>query len=410
MTAYYRKKHIITFILFFIFSITFAQKNIKSIQLRVLEKDNYTTVIPLGKTFELSFDDLDADQKEYSYKIDHMTFDWKPSNIFSSEFIEGFQENLISSYENSFNTLQNYTNYRVQIPNRNTKITKSGNYLLSVFDNDSNLVFTRKFTLYENRTTIGVNILRSRNTLTSNQKQTVHFTINYNSTEIKNPTQELKVVVLQNENWTSAIFNLTPQFFKNNQLVYKYYDKSNFWSGNEYLNFDNKQIRNSTVQIANVEQKDIYNSYLYLQEKRNKKPYTYFPDINGQFIIRTIEGANTYTEADYAKIHFSLKSEIIRNKEVYVYGAFNNFNTTSNNKMTYNKTQGVYETSIILKQGFYNYTFATKETNKPINLHEINGSFSQTENEYKVVVYQKSFGNNYYKAVGVGTGIINPQE
>ena len=101
MTAYYRKKHIITFILFFIFSITFAQKNIKSIQLRVLEKDNYTTVIPLGKTFELSFDDLDADQKEYSYKIDHMTFDWKPSNIFSSEFIEGFQENLISSYENS---------------------------------------------------------------------------------------------------------------------------------------------------------------------------------------------------------------------------------------------------------------------------------------------------------------------
>ena len=410
MTAYYKKKQIIPFLFFFIFSFTFAQKNIKSIQLRVLEKDNYSTIIPLGKTFELSFDDLEADQKEYSYKIDHMTFDWKPSNIFSSEFIEGFQENLISSYENSFNTLQNYTNYRVQIPNRNTRITKSGNYLLSVLDDEANIVFTRQFTLYENRTTVGVNVLRSRNTLTSNQKQTVHFTINYNPTEIKNPTQELKVVVLQNENWTSAIFNLTPQFFKNNQLVYKYYDKSNFWSGNEYLNFDNKQIRNSTVQIANVEQKDIYNSYLYLQEKRNKKPYTYFPDINGQFVIRTTEGGNTYTEADYAKVHFTLKSEEIKNKEVYVYGAFNNFNTTSNNKMTYNNSQEFYETSIILKQGFYNYTFATKEKEKPVNLHEINGSFSQTENEYKVLVYQKSFGNNYYKVIGVGTGIINPQE
>ncbi len=410
MTAYIRKKHLFTFLLFCIFNFSYAQENIKSIQLRALDTDHFSTVIPLGKTVELSFDDLEADQKEYSYKIEHMTFDWKPSSIFSNEFIEGFQENIISTYENSFNTLQNYTNYRVQIPNRNTRITKSGNYILSVLTDANKVVFKRKFTLYENKSTIGVTVLRSRNTVISNQKQTVHFTINYNSNEIKNPSQELKVVVLQNDNWNTAIFNLTPQFYKRNQLVYKYYDKANFWSGNEYLNFDNKQIRNSTIQIAKVEKKDIYNSYLYLQEKRNKKSYTYFPDINGQFVIRTTEGTNPYTEADYARIHFTLKSEKITNKEVYIYGAFNNFSLSSANKMTYNTTDRTYETSIVLKQGFYNYTFATKRKDKPINLHQINGSFFQTENQYKVLVYQKAFGDNYYKAIGVGLGIINPQE
>jgi len=410
LTAYIRKKHLFTFLLFCIFNFSYAQENIKSIQLRALDTDHFSTIIPLGKTVELSFDDLEADQKEYSYKIEHMTFDWKPSSIFSNEFIEGFQENIISTYENSFNTLQNYTNYRVQIPNRNTRITKSGNYILSVLTDANKVVFKRRFTLYENKSTIGVTVLRSRNTVISNQKQTVHFTINYNSNEIKNPSQELKVVVLQNDNWNTAIFNLTPQFYKRNQLVYKYYDKANFWSGNEYLNFDNKQIRNSTVQIAKVEKKDIYNSYLYLQEKRNKKSYTYFPDINGQFVIRTTEGTNPYTETDYARIHFTLKSEKITNKEVYIYGAFNNFSLSSANKMTYNTTDRTYEVSIVLKQGFYNYTFATKRKDKPINLHQINGSFFQTENQYKVLVYQKAFGDNYYKAIGVGLGIINPQE
>lgn len=399
----------ITIILVLFFNSLISQ-NIKSIQLRPLQENNYSSIVPLGTVLELSFDDLEADQKEYSYKITHMDYDWKKSDIFSNEYIEGFQENNINTYENSFNTLKNYTNYRVQIPNRNTRITKSGNYLLSVLDDSNEVVFTRKFTLYERKSTVGVRALRSRNTAKSNQKQTVHFTINYNSNEIKNPTQEVKVVVLQNENWNSAISNLTPQFFKRNQLVYKYYNKADFWSGNEYFHFDNKQIRNSTVQIATVEKKEIYNSYLYLQEKRNSKSYTYFPDINGQFVIRTTEGANMFTEADYSRIHFSLQSEEIKNKEVYVYGAFNNFRLTTNNKMTYNKRQGVYETSMLLKQGFYNYTFATLEDNNVVNLHEINGSFFQTENEYKVIVYQKAFGDNYYKAIGVGVGVMNPNE
>ena len=399
----------ITIILVLFFNSLISQ-NIKSIQLRPLQENNYSSIVPLGTVLELSFDDLEADQKEYSYKITHMDYDWKKSDIFSNEYIEGFQENNINTYENSFNTLKNYTNYRVQIPNRNTRITKSGNYLLSVLDDSNEVVFTRKFTLYERKSTVGVRALRSRNTAKSNQKQTVHFTINYNSNEIKNPTQEVKVVVLQNENWNSAISNLMPQFFKRNQLVYKYYNKADFWSGNEYFHFDNKQIRNSTVQIATVEKKEIYNSYLYLQEKRNSKSYTYFPDINGQFVIRATEGANMFTEADYSRIHFSLQSEEIKNKEVYVYGAFNNFRLTTNNKMTYNKRQGVYETSMLLKQGFYNYTFATLEDNNIVNLHEINGSFFQTENEYKVIVYQKAFGDNYYKAIGVGVGVMNPNE
>ena len=388
----------------------FSQINIKSIQLRPLEVNNFSAIVPLGKTIELSFDDLDADQKEYSYKIEHMDSNWKPSRVSTNEYIIGFNQNSILDYENSFNTLQNYTHYKVQIPNRNTKITKSGNYLISVLDENQNLVFNRRFTYYETKTLVGVSVIRSRNTKAKNQQQTVQFTVNYNANEIRNPSQEIKTVVLQNNIWKTAISDLKPQFFRNNQLVYKYYNKPNFYSGNEYLHFDNKQIRNSTVQIARVEKKEIYHTYLYPQEKRNLKAYTYFPDINGQFAIRTIEGNNSYTEADYAMVYFSLESDELFNKQVYVYGAFNDFKTTAENKMKYNANTKKYEISILLKQGFYNYTFATLNNNNVINLHELNGSFFETENEYTVLVYYKAFGENYQRVIGVGNAKINPQQ
>ena len=123
-------------------------QTIKSTQLRPLTQTNMSSIFPLGSAFELSFDDLEADQKDYYYKIEHMTYDWAPSTIFPNEYIEGFQENAITKLENSFNTLQNYTNYRVRFPNKNTRITKSGNYLLSVLNDVGKVVFSRRFTLY----------------------------------------------------------------------------------------------------------------------------------------------------------------------------------------------------------------------------------------------------------------------
>jgi hypothetical protein len=45
--------------------------NIRSIVLSPNEANAYTPVIRLGESFSLSFDDLDADQKFYTYKIEH---------------------------------------------------------------------------------------------------------------------------------------------------------------------------------------------------------------------------------------------------------------------------------------------------------------------------------------------------
>jgi hypothetical protein len=397
----------ITWLLLILISSLNAQ-NIKTIQLRPLQENNFSSIVPLGTVLELSFDDLDADSKQYKYKIAHKTHDWKPSRLLSSQYINGFDQNNIINVTNSFNTLQNYTHYSVQIPNINTEITKSGNYLLSVLDADDEVIFTRRFVLFENSATIAVAVDRSRNIKTVNTQQTIQFSINHPGIRINNPGQEINVALIKNNNWNEIINNLQPTFFKQNQLIYTYTNKTNFWGGNEYLNFDSKIIRNRSLNIVKIVKKDVYNHYIYPHTYNQFAQYTYSPDINGQFAVRTLEGNDNSTEADYALMHFTLAvTAPFHEKEVYVFGAFNDFSISDNNKMNYSSKNQTYTTSILLKQGFYNYTFATVGKDNLVNTNEINGSFFQTENEYTVLVYYKPTGSLYDRVIGVGQGYFN---
>ncbi|APZ46499.1 DUF5103 domain-containing protein [Polaribacter reichenbachii] len=381
-----------------------SSQNIKSIQLRPLQENNYSSIVPLGTVLELSFDDLDADAKDYRYRIQHMTHDWQKSRLLSSQFIDGFDENSIIDVTNSFNTFQSYSHYSVKIPNINTVITKSGNYLLSVLNNDDEVVFTRKFVLYENAAIVAANVTRSRDAKTTNTQQTVQFSINHPNLRINNPSQEINVVVLKNENWNEKITDLQPTFFKQNQLLYTYTNKTNFEGGNEYLNFDSKLIRNRSVNTVRIEMKDIFHHYLYPYTYNEYLSYRYNPDINGQFVIRTLEGTDTNTEADYAMMHFTLFADTpFLDKDVYIYGAFNNFKIDENAKMEYDFKDLSYKGSILLKQGFYNYTFATVDKYNKVDTNAINGNFYQTENQYTVIAYYKPFGGLYDRVIGVGT-------
>ena len=390
-------------IFFTFFCVTIFSQNIKSIQLRPLQENNFSAIVPLGTVLELSFDDLDNDNKEYQYKIQHMTHDWQPSRLLSSQYIDGFDQNNINTITNSFNTFQNYTHYSVQIPNQNSVITKSGNYLLSVLNDDDEVVFSRRFVLYENEVTVGVNVSRSRNAKAMQTQQTVEFVVSHPKLRINNPSQEVNVVILKNENWNETITGLQPTFFQQNVLRYSYNNNSNFWGGNEYLNFDTKIIRNNSLNVVKVERRDIFHHYLYPTDVKTFQTYKYNPDINGQFAIRTLEGSDTATEADYAMMHFTLLTEEpYANKDVYVYGAFNNFQIEEENKLYYSPNTNSYLGEILLKQGFYNYAYVTVDKNNVIDKNEIMGSFFETENEYKVLFYFKAFGALYDRVVGVG--------
>ena len=376
---------------------------IKTITFKGNTSQSELPILNLGERLQLEFDALNGDEADFYYVIEHYNYDWTPSRLVKSRYLDGFDNLRIVNYENSFNSYQLYSHYSLQIPNNQTRLLVSGNYMMKIYDEDGELMFSRKFMIYEDLAQVGVAIKRSRDVRFIHQKQSVDIGINSLNLRFVNPKQTVKVSIIQNNNLKTAITGLKPQYTLGNELIYKYDTETSFWGGNEYLFFENKNVRGANIGVQSFDLQDLYNNYLFTDIIRANRPYTYNPDINGNFQITALDTENVDIEADYTVIHFSLQyPEMLSNKSIHVYGNFNNYAITENTKMTFSPNSGFYETRLLLKQGFYNYKYVMVDENNMLDEGAISGNFDQTENNYKVLVYYRELGGLYDKLVGVG--------
>jgi hypothetical protein len=406
----------ITLTIFFLFGLNWialtqveervAPQYIQTIQFSGTTSQSQLPIIRLGSRLQLSFDALNGNEEDYYYSITHYNYDWTPSDLSKGEYLDGFDELRIDNYENSLNTLQIFSHYRLTIPNRETRrIKKSGNYLLSIYNDENNLIFSRKFMVLENLVDVNVEIKRSRDLNYIDEKQVVQFSINSPNLLLINPKQTVKTLILQNSNLKTAISHLKPQYTIGTELIYRYDKEAAFWGGNEFLSFDNKDVRAATYGIRGVELNELYENYLYTNISRKDRPYTYDPDINGNFVVRNIDAENQNIEAEYVFMHFKLQFyEDIGDKEIHIYGNFNNWTIDGSTYMEYDKLSDTYRNTRLFKQGYYNYKYVVVDRDGSIDEGAVGGNFWQTENEYTVLVYFRDLGARYDRIVGMGTG------
>ncbi|EPR74721.1 hypothetical protein ADIWIN_0085 [Winogradskyella psychrotolerans RS-3] len=377
---------------------------IKTVTFKSNTTQGQLPVLKLGESLMLEFDALTGEEEDFYYVIEHFNFDWTPSNLVKSEYLSGLDNQRILDYENSFNTYQIYSHYNLVIPNTQTRgLLKSGNYMISIYDDYDELMFSRKFMVYESLASVGVNVKRSRDVKVIAEKQSVDLVITTNGMNLNNPLETIKTVIIQNNNLNTAITDLKPQYTLGNELIYRYDTESAFWGGNEYLFFENKDVRAANVGVQFIELRDLYHNFLYTNINRKNRPYTYNPDINGNFLVTILDRDNPDIEADYVMVHFSLLQEKLKSKDIYVYGNFNYFMLEPLTQMVFNPESKRYETTLLLKQGFYNYKFvAVDKKTGVLDEGAISGNFWETENNYKVLVYYKDLGARYDRLIGFG--------
>ena len=377
--------------------------DIKTINFGMSDDSFGVPIIGLDEILILEFDVLNNLEEDFYYVIEHYNYDWTPSQLMKTEYINGMDNLRIVDYINSFNTYQIYSHYQLKIPNQQTRLKVSGNYLIKIFDDYGDLVFSRKFMVLEKRSKIQVQVRRPRDVSLINEAQSVDFKVSSNNINFINPMQTVKTAIIQNKNLKTAIYGLKPQFIMGNELVYRFIDESLFMGGNEYLFFENRDVRSANQGVQYIDLKEIYHSYLFTDIQRKYQKYTYNPDINGGFKITVLDREDPRIEADYTYVHFSLLSEEIVNSSVYVFGGFNNFSVDKSNQMSYNFQKGIYEVSIMLKQGFYNYKYVVVDEKNDLQEGFISGNFDETENNYVVVVYYRDLGSRYDKLIGIGS-------
>ncbi len=381
-------------------------QNIKSVVFKSDNEGDQFPIVRRGERFTLTFDDLYADEKDYYYSIVHCDYDWRPSKLLKSQYLDGVDNQRIITYENSLTTIQPYTNYTLTLPNQQTNFRVTGNYVLRVTDNAGEIIFSRRFVIFRDAVTVGITPKTSRDFKDIGENQRLQFVISSPDYELVNPQQEVKIAILQNSNFNRMITGIKPQFISGQQLIYKYNEQTSFEGGNEYFWFDTKEIRVSNNSVARVDLTNRYNHYLFTNEIRKGQPYTYNPDINGDFFVRTIDGTNQNSnrEADYSFIRFSLEyNNTLGLDKIYVYGKFNNYALTDENLLKLDDKSKTLKTAILLKQGFYNYKFVKVKEDGSIDLNFISGSHWETENNYTILVYYREFGEIYDSVIGVGS-------
>jgi hypothetical protein len=366
---------------------------------------NVIPIFRLGDSFQFVFDDLYGTEANYFYTIVHCDYDWKPSQLAKQEYLNGFDDQRIQDYTNSLTTLQLYSHYRISFPNRLTQFRVSGNYMLKILDDDKNILFTKKFILYEELVSVPMQVRRARNVAVVEKKHNIEFSIKSAVITFQSPIQNVKVMLMQNGKFDTAITNIKPQFTIGNDLIYRYDKETQFWAGNEFLFFENKNILAANNTIARIDTKGgLYNAYLYPSQPRANSPYTFYPDINGNYVVKNIGRENSEIEADYAWIFFTLSAPAFYDKKsIYVNGMFNNFAIGEENKMEYNAEKGVYEKAILIKQGFTNYQYVIADSNGKIDEENaIDGNFFQTEDNYFALVYYRENNQRFDRIIGKG--------
>ncbi len=388
------------------------QPNIKSVRFHI---DGLLTSQPIldissNTPLLLYFDDLDADVKNYTYTVVHCDINWQPSNLTEMEYINGFIEDRIEDFQFSFKTVTPYTHYWLELPNRNMSFTKSGNYLLKVYDteNDKKLVITRRFVVVEPIVRVTPQMVRPNAVSKMRTHQELDFVVDFQQLNVRSPQQEVRAVVMQNGRWDNAVYNIAPFFIRGTQLVFDYQDKVVFPAGKEFRFIDLRTLRVRTEGIASIDQyTNAFDVTLYKDEKRLKEVFLNRRDLNGQFIIETFDQQDFNLSGNYADVLFTLYSpEPYYDHDVYLFGQLTDWQASERFKMKYNPAVNGYVLKTPLKQGFYDYAYAVvpREGENPApDMTEIEGSWYETENTYTVLIYFRPFGGRYDRLVGLAS-------
>lgn len=381
--------------------------SVKTVSIYRVGWETGNPIITLGSSQKIAvnFDRLGADYMSYQYTIYHCNRYWERSNLMQSDYVATMGLIDIFDVESSVNTTIDYNHYSFSFPNEDLRIKISGNYILRVTKNyeETNVVFEKRFMVIENDVSIAMEAKQASIVEYMDEYQEVDFNLDISEVAIRNPYEDLYVVLLQNGRWDNAIRDLKPLYVKTDELIYELENENLFPGSSEFRQINFKSFNYQTQFIKQyMYEKGRWHVFVMDDDVRRFKVYEQKDDINGKYLISIDDQENAHTEADYAYVHFSLPYDVIEiDGDIYVYGALSNWQVSAVNKMEFNSDAMQYELTMLLKQGYYDYKYVYVErgSNKIDNTY-VEGSHYETENDYQIILYTFDVYMGYDRIIG----------
>ena len=360
-----------------------------------------------GETLRISFDDMTHEYRRYTYHIEHLTWDFRPTDeLFDSEYVRtAADEEVIEDYEESMNTVVNYTHYTLDFPNDRMQPLVSGNYRLIISTendvDDREEVIRVYFSVLDPQATVALRATTNTDVDWNATHQQVEMEVDLRDLVVRDAATEVKTVVLQNRRWDNAAINPAPTYTTAQRLIWKHCRALIFPAGNEFRSFENISTRYPGMNIERVGWREpFYHAAVFPDAPRRN--YLHMPDRNGQFVPATADSPYPDTESEYVYTHFLLETDELPGQDIYICGQWTHDRFLPGYQMHYDEELQGYAASLFLKQGYYSYQYLAvpRQGKRAGQTAPAEGDFWQTENEYAAYVYYRRTGDRYWRLVG----------
>lgn len=401
--------------------------HIKTVRLHIQGFPHSYPVIDLNGNarLRLSFDDTSDEVRRYLYKFIHCDQNWTPSGLSVLEYNSGYSEDYLDEYDFSLRTFKEYIHYDLVFPNRTMKLDVSGNYLLVVYDAESDRVpvITRRFYVVENLAGVSGRVMRPADINKIHTHQEIDLTVNTKQLDLRAPMRELSASIVQNGRWDMTMADLRPNLLQRESVRFDYQGKVSFRGGNEFRNLDFRSIQAPRTRMADIANGEDYYTMMMLPEQTRTGTYIQYFDLNGDFVNfrfdrPVINIADEFLQenferfqldftGEYVEMTFILSMDYEIEEDIFIFGALSEWQLKPSLRMVWNPQINAYVGRAVLKQGFYNYYFVTSsqvtEASMPgdrVVYAQTEGSFDDAENDYLTFIYWRPIGGRYDRIVG----------
>ena len=363
------------------------------------DRQSAPPIIPLrGNLYlELSFDYLGDTPISPVYRIVHCTPEGRPSDLISSDYLTGFEENTFPAPESSQGTVQPYLHYTLRLPNNDISLKLGGNYAIEVRDgyNEQQVLLRREFALSEPLVRV---TLEQREVAGAKRLTHQHLWAHLDVEKLGRLLDPRDLRVFVGQGWNNGRWQELPRHSWEGAtgLLYGGQDTGRFAGGDHWHVLDLQSLRTPGQGVRSL----LFREGAYHAEVipdrftfpgREREHATSRADLKGWCVegytldrIRSTGGKYFPLEAEYTWVYFTLEGVPGQSVVLEIGGR--------TLPMHYSQERGAYEASLYLKQGVYSYRYV-------VDGQFAEGNSAETHNEYHHLVYYRPRGGRYWTLV-----------
>lgn len=340
-----------------------ATDEVKSIQLYAGQEQKLPIFNLLGGIpLTLEFDLMTWQARPLSVYFYHADRSWR-RDLAPGEYMEGFLRDDLFDYSLSRNTQVPFTHFRYRFPNDAVGFRVSGNYVLRVTEqgNEDQVLFERPFFVAENsnQAAMSLDLLLTGSRVLPVIQPSLVFTP---PTDVASAVFDLSVCFIEGGRLLAPKCTQRPRLGGGADMLFYLEPDESFGSrAGDYL----VDIRDLAPR-GDVESVNLSTSPFSVLLRPD---YARFPDtgledlLNGQSVI---SGGKDFTDVggEYSNVTFRYvpPDEQPLPGNLYVTGSFNGWRVDLGSAMRWNEEPAWYESTLMIKQGFYEYRYDSPDT------------------------------------------------